>query len=86
MAGRKQMPAASLSDVFTVLEDGGVSVNAGMNPSGSGGDHSANWMNWTGQYDKCFNEATIEAGRWGSAVEPVERAGREVRPKGGGKT
>ena len=28
--------AASLSDVFTVLEDGGVSVNAGMNALDNG--------------------------------------------------
>ena len=41
---------ANLSNVFNTID----------HPSGSGGNYSANWMNWTNKYNKCDGEATSQ--------------------------
>ena len=43
----EEFAPANLINLFNTID----------HPSGSGGDHSANWMNWTAQYDKCVHDA-----------------------------
>lgn len=58
---------ANLSNVFNTID----------HPSGSGGNFSANWMNWTYKYNKCSNDATAQpwvfnCDRWAHKTEAAE--------------
>jgi hypothetical protein len=58
---------ANLSNVFNTID----------HPSGSGGNFSANWMNWTEKYNKCSNDATAQpwvfnCDRWAHKTKAAE--------------
>lgn len=58
---------ANLSNVLNTID----------HPAGSGGDFSANWMNWTKKYNKCINEApdqpwVFNCDRWAHKTAAAE--------------
>jgi hypothetical protein len=67
---------SSFYDVFAPANLSNV-LNTIDHPSGSGGNFSANWMNWTYKYNKCSNEATAQpwvfnCDRWAHKTEAAE--------------